>query len=189
MIAAILVALASLLDCSTASQAHQINLSNARVEVEPDHSVAVKGSDADQVAGTEVFDARSGLVRPEALAAAAPIAAYMTAHAVVLGKNGTPCRPDPATVSLDEDGVVVRTVWDCANVADPLVYRSTVLTDVEPSARQIVLIGGSGQSLLGAEETDVVLTERAERGSLWSLFATLLPASSTSLSVTTILPF
>lgn len=169
MIAAILVVLASLLGCSTASQAHQINLSNSRIEVRPDRSVAVevavKGSDADRVAGTEVFDARSGLVRADALAAAAaPIAAYMTAHAVALGKNGTPCRPGPASVSPDEDGVVVHTVWDCADVAGPLVYRSTVLTDIEPSARQIVLIGGSGQSLLGAEETDVVLTERIETG-------------------------
>jgi len=150
-------------------QAHQMNLSTARIAIEPDRSVAVevavKGSDADRVAGTEIFDAKTGLVRPDALAAAAaPIAAYMTAHAVVMGKSGTLCRPGPAAVSADKDGVVVRVRWDCADVADPLLYRSTVLTDVEPSARQIVLIGGAGQSLLDAEQTEVALTDDAQTG-------------------------
>jgi len=55
MIAAILVMLASLLDCSMAVEAHQINLTNARLVVSPDRMVeveiAMKGSDADRVAG------------------------------------------------------------------------------------------------------------------------------------------
>jgi hypothetical protein len=74
VIAAILVALTSLLGCSIAAQAHQINLTYARLVVSPDRTVeveiAMKGSDADRVAGTEVFDDGAGLVRPAALAAA-----------------------------------------------------------------------------------------------------------------------
>jgi hypothetical protein len=46
--------------------AHQINLSNARVELKPDRSVSVeialKGSDVDRVARTSVFDQQSDLV-------------------------------------------------------------------------------------------------------------------------------
>ena len=46
--------------------AHQINLSNARVELEADRAVnvevALKGSDVDRVAGTDVFEQQSGLV-------------------------------------------------------------------------------------------------------------------------------
>jgi hypothetical protein len=71
VIAAILVALTSLLGCSIAAQA---NLTNARLVVSPDRTVeveiAMKGSDADRVAGTEVFDDGAGFVRPAALAAA-----------------------------------------------------------------------------------------------------------------------
>ncbi len=68
--------------------AHQINLSSARLEVLPDRSVALelalKGSDVDRVAGTKVFDDRTGLVDATRLAGSATaIAAYVTAHAVV----------------------------------------------------------------------------------------------------------
>jgi hypothetical protein len=74
LIAAILVALASILGCSIAAHAHQINLTSARLRVSPDRTVeveiAMKGSDADRVAGTRVFDDSTGLVRPAALTAA-----------------------------------------------------------------------------------------------------------------------
>ena len=49
-------------------QAHQVNLSTARVELRPQREVAVevalKGSDADRLAGTHVFDEREGSGRP-----------------------------------------------------------------------------------------------------------------------------
>ena len=82
MIAAILVMLASLLGCSIAVEAHQINLTNARIVISPDRivevEIAIKGSDADRVAGTRVFDDATGLVRPAALtAASAIIVAYV----------------------------------------------------------------------------------------------------------------
>lgn len=58
-----------------AAWAHQINLSNARIAVNDDQTVdvevAMKGSDVDRVAGTRVFDAQTGLVRPDALAVSA----------------------------------------------------------------------------------------------------------------------
>jgi len=163
---AILVAVISFLGCSIAVHAHQINLTNARLVVLPDRTVdveiAMKGSDADRAAGTKVFDDAAGLVQPAVLAAAsAPIAAYIEGRTAVLGENGASCRPGAAKVAPDGDGVVVRIPWFCTWVADPLRYRSTVLTDVSPDARQVVLIGAgadAAQDLLDASRTETVLT-------------------------------
>jgi len=166
MIAAILVMLASLLGCSIAVEAHQINLTNARIVISPDRivevEIAIKGSDADRVAGTRVFDDATGLVRPAALtAASAIIVAYVEGHTTVLGEDGVSCRPGAASVASDGDGVVIRLPWFCVGVADPLRYRSTVLIDVSPDARQVVLIGTgthAAQDLLDAYRTETALT-------------------------------
>jgi hydrogenase/urease accessory protein HupE len=146
--------------------AHQINLSNARVELGPDRvvnvEVALKGSDVDRVAGTNVFEQISGLVDAARLAASkAPVAAYVSAHAVVQGADGAPCKAGPADVAPDQDGVIVRIVWSCQGVEGDLVYRSTVLTDIDPAAKQVVLIGpgkDASQALLDASQTEVRLT-------------------------------
>jgi len=163
----ILLLLASLFGWPSATQAHQINLTNARVAVFPDRRVdveiAMKGSDVDRVAGTQVFDEKTQLVRPEALAAmSGPILAYVRGHTAVLGEDGESCRPGTGSAAPDDDGVVVRISWFCAGVADPLRFRSTVLTDVSPDARQVVLIGpgpDAAQDLLDASRTETVLTE------------------------------
>jgi hydrogenase/urease accessory protein HupE len=167
--AAILWVALSLLGGSVAAQAHQINLSNARVVVGPDRTVdveiAMKGSDVDRVAGTSVYDADAGRVRPQALAAsAAPVLAYIRAHTAVLGGDGTMCGAGAGTVAPDGDGVVVRILWSCAGVADPLRYRSTVLVDVSPDAKQVVLIGAGAnpaQDLLDVSRTETALTGEA----------------------------
>jgi hydrogenase/urease accessory protein HupE len=166
MIAAFLMALTSLLSCAIAAEAHQINLTNARVVVGPERTVdveiAMKGSDADRVGGTHVFDEATGLVQPIALAAASmPIVAYVERHTAVFGENGDSCSPDAGSVTPDGDGVVVRILWSCAGVADPLRYRSTVLIDVSPDARQVVLIGSgpdAAQDLLNAGRDETTLT-------------------------------
>jgi hydrogenase/urease accessory protein HupE len=166
MIAAFLMALTSLLSCAIAAEAHQINLTNARVVVGPDRTVdveiAMKGSDADRVGGTHVFDEATGLVQPIALAAASmPIVAYVERHTAVFGENGDSCSPDAGSVTPDGDSVVVRILWSCAGVADPLRYRSTVLIDVSPDARQVVLIGSgpdAAQDLLNAGRDETTLT-------------------------------
>ena len=166
MIPALLLALTSLLGCSIAAQSHQINLTNARLVVSPDRTVefeiAMKGSDTDRVAGTRVFDDSTGLVRPAALAAAfAPIVAYVEGHTAVLGEDGVSCRPGTGSVAPDGDGVVVRILWFCAGVVDPLRYRSTVLIDVSPDARQVVLIDTGpdiAQDLLDTSRTETALT-------------------------------
>jgi hydrogenase/urease accessory protein HupE len=166
MIAALLVALTSLLGGVVAAQAHQINLTTARLALGADRTVevevAMRGSDADRAARTRVFDDASGLVRPGALAASvAPIVAYIKAHTAVLGANGVLCRPGADEVTPDGDGVMVRVAWSCAGVAGPLRYRSTVLTDVSPDARQVVLIGNgadAAQDLLDASRGETVLT-------------------------------
>jgi hydrogenase/urease accessory protein HupE len=155
--------------CVGMGQAHQMNLSSTRIETiagsrAVDVEIAMKGSDVDRAAGTTIFDGRSGMVRPDALAAAAPaIEAYVTAHAVILSAHDdAACRPGPATVSPDRDGVVVRVRWSCGDSGGALRYRSTILTDVDSTARQIVLLreGGSGrdsQVLLDARETEIPL--------------------------------
>src|SRR5437016_12528621 len=113
MIAAILVMLASLLGCSIAAEAHQINLTTARIVISPDRivevEIAIKGSDADRVAGTRVFDDATGLVRPAALtAASAIIVAYVEGHPTVLGEAGVACRRGRPCVRPGGDGVGVR---------------------------------------------------------------------------------
>jgi hydrogenase/urease accessory protein HupE len=166
---AILVALISFLGCSVAAQGHQINLTNARLVVLPDRTVdveiAIKGSDVDRAVGTKVFDDATGIVEPRGLAAASVrIAAYIEGHTAVLGEDGASCRPGAAEVAPDGDGVTVRIRWFCAAIADPLRYRSTVLVDVSPDARQVVLIGAgpdAAQDLLDASRTETTLTAAA----------------------------
>src|SRR5579875_3866650 len=163
-----LAALVALL-CAGSAQAHQINLSNARIALAPDRKVdvevAMRGSDVDRVLGTRIFDEHAVKVRPDALAAvAARVASYMQSHAVVLGDGGAECRPGAATVLPDGDGVVVKRRWSCADVPGKLRYRSTVLVDVAPDARQVVLIGSGehqAQDLLDAGRTEVTLTDVA----------------------------
>jgi hypothetical protein len=105
-----------------------------------------------------VFDDASGLVRPAALtAASAMIVAYFEGHTTVLGGDGVSCRPGAAGVAADGDGVLVLVPWFCVGVADPLRYSSTVLIDVSPDARQVVLIGrgtDAAQDLLDAGRTE-----------------------------------
>lgn len=151
---------------SGSAAAHQMNLSTARIELSSDGRVtveiALKGSDIDRVAGTEVFENRTGLVDPARLAAsAARIEAYLTAHLAVSDGEGGVCRPGPVALAPDADGVVGRTSWSCASAQGELVYRSTVLVDIDPAARQIALVGtgpAAYQALLDATHTEVRLT-------------------------------
>jgi len=166
MMAILLVALTSLLSCAIAARAHQVNLMTARLEVLLDRTVdveiAIKGSDIDRAAGTRVFDDSTNLVRPAALAAASePILRYVERHTTVFGEGNVPCRPGSGDVAVDGDGVVVRIPWSCTGIADPLRYRSTVVADVSPDARQVVLIGAgpnAAQDLLDASRTETALT-------------------------------
>src|SRR5262249_27572844 len=90
MIRAVFLYAAVLLGPATAAQAHQVNLSSARIAIGPDRTVtvevAMKGSDVDRVAGTSVYDKSADRVRRAAFAAsAAPILAYIRGHTAVLG--------------------------------------------------------------------------------------------------------
>jgi hydrogenase/urease accessory protein HupE len=157
-------------------QAHQVNLSTARVTLGGDRTVAVevalKGSDADRLAGTHVFDAPRDSVDPALVAAyAAPIVDYVTAHVAVTGRDGTACVAGTATLVPDGDGVIFRRTFSCRDVRGDIVYRSTVLTAADSSARQIVLIGegaNAPQALLDSSNTTVTLSEPAP-----SLFSTM----------------
>jgi hydrogenase/urease accessory protein HupE len=147
--------------------AHQVNLSTARITVGADRvvdvDIAMKGSDVDRVAGTNVYDTQTGLVRPDALAAvSAKVADYIARHSAVLAGDDKRCSPDPSTVSPDADGVAIRTRWSCEQEGGRMRYRSTVLVDIAPDARQVVLIRSGDktfQDLLDASRTESVLTE------------------------------
>jgi hydrogenase/urease accessory protein HupE len=152
-----------------AGQAHQVNLSTARVTLGDDRNVSVevglKGSDADRLARTAIFDAERDQVDPARIAAsAAPIIAYVAAHIAVTGAAGKACAPEAATLVPDGDGVIFRNRFSCRDVGGDIVYRSTVLTDVDPAARQVVLIGegdNAPQALLDAVNTAVTLSAPA----------------------------
>ena len=157
-----------------AAQAHQVNLSTARVELRPDRSVAVqvalKGSDVDRLAGTQIYDAQKDLADPAKVAASAgPIAAYVSAHVSVAGTDGKDCARGAPEVMPDGDGVIVRIAFSCQDVPGDLVYRSTVLTASDKSARQVVLIGAgenAPQALL--DDAHSTLTISAPAPSVWS---------------------
>jgi hydrogenase/urease accessory protein HupE len=165
----VLLAGAFALASVAAAQAHQINLSTARVTLGADREVSVevglKGSDADRLAGTRIFDAQRDQVDPALVAAsAAAITAYVTAHIALTGADGRACVPGTAALMPDGDGVIFRNRFSCRDVGGDIVYRSTVLTDTDPAARQVVLIGegdNAPQALLDAVNTSITLSAPA----------------------------
>jgi hydrogenase/urease accessory protein HupE len=164
-----------ILGIGVSAHAHQVNLSTARVTLGGDRTVtvevALKGSDADRLAGTHVFDAQRDSVDPGQVAAsAALIIGYVNAHVGVTGLDGTACAPGVAALVPDGDGVIFRNSFSCRNVTGDIIYRSTVLTASDPGARQVVLIGegaNAPQALLDASNTTVTLSAPAP-----SLFST-----------------
>jgi hydrogenase/urease accessory protein HupE len=164
--ALLLVGLLALAMCVMPTEAHQINLTSARLDIGSDRRVALelalKGSDVDRVAGTKVFDEATGLVDARRLAAAAAvIGTYVTTHAVFAGADGTPCEAGAVSLAPDQDGVVARLTWSCGAVAGDLLYRSTVLIASDPAAKQVVLIGTgaqTSQALLDRSRTELRLT-------------------------------
>ena len=163
LLAAILFGFGSL------ASAHQINLSTARVALMPDRAVTVevglKGSDADRLVGSKIYDAKEDAVDPAAvIVASSAILTYMKAHLAVTDAGGSPCEAGDASVVADGDGIIFRGSFSCANVAGDIVYRSTVLTETDPTARQVVLIaqaGGEAQALLDAGNASVTLSAPA----------------------------
>jgi hydrogenase/urease accessory protein HupE len=165
----VFLAAAILLGLIDVARAHQVNLSTARVTLNADRTVSVdvglRGSDADRLTGTAIFDMQRDEVDPARVAAsAAPITAYVGAHVTVAGEDGKPCAAGKAELVPDGDGVVFHQIYDCRDVAGDIVYRSTVLTDTDPAARQVVLIGGGDdapQALLDANNMTVTLSAPA----------------------------
>ncbi len=157
------------LGATVCAQAHQVNLSTARVTLGDDRAVTVevglKGSDADRLAGTRIFDAQRDQVDPAQVeASAAPIIAYVTAHIAVTGSDGGACVPGKAALVSDGDGVIFRNRFSCRDVGGDIVYHSTVLTDTDPAARQVVLIGegdNAPQALLDVTSSTVTLSATA----------------------------
>jgi hydrogenase/urease accessory protein HupE len=165
----LLFAAAIVLGVMSPAWPHQVNLSTARVMLNGDRTVNVevglKGSDADRLAGTKIFDAQLDRVDPALVAAsAAPIIAYVGSHVAVTGADGKPCAPGTPALVPDGDGVIFRNNFVCRDGAGDIVYRSSVLTDTDPAARQVVLIGdgdGAPQALLDAANNTVTLSAPA----------------------------
>jgi hydrogenase/urease accessory protein HupE len=165
----VLLAGAIALGAIVAAHAHQVNLSTARLTLGSDGSVSVevglKGSDADRLAGTKIFDARHDQVDPALVATSAtPIIAYIAAHISVTAANGTTCEPDTPALVPAGDGVIFHNRFSCRDVGGDIIYRSTVLIDTDPAARQVVLIGkgdNAPQALLDAANTTITLSAHA----------------------------
>jgi hydrogenase/urease accessory protein HupE len=156
------------------AHAHQVNLTNARIAIQGDEvavTIGIKGSDIDRAAGTAVYDHASGLVDASAVHDAdAAIISYFSRKVSVgatIEAGGTACPLASTKAMPDRDGVAVMMDWDCTGIAGgEYAYRSTVLTDIEPSARQIVLVengkenGEPAQFLLNAEQAEVTLSDK-----------------------------
>ncbi|MDD1519138.1 MULTISPECIES: HupE/UreJ family protein [Bradyrhizobium] len=157
--------LAVLLGLALPAEAHEVNLVTARVALSPDRTVSaelgLKGSDVDRLIGTKIYDARRDAVDPAAVEAAKPaILAYMGTHLAVTG-GARACSAGNAAILADGDGIVYRNSFACANVTGDIVYRSTVLTEKDRAARQVVLIAqgrSETQALLDAHNTTVTLS-------------------------------
>ncbi|MGX1166238.1 hydrogenase/urease accessory protein HupE [Bradyrhizobium sp. USDA 372] len=157
--------LAVLLGLALPAEAHEVNLITARVALSPDRTVSaelgLKGSDVDRLIGTKIYDARRDAVDPAAVEAAKPaILAYMGTHLAVAG-GARACAAGNAAILADGDGIVYRNSFACANVTGDIVYRSTVLTEKDRAARQVVLIAqgrSETQALLDADNTTVTLS-------------------------------
>jgi len=156
---------AILLGICPPAEAHQINLVTARVALAGDRTVSVelglKGSDVDRLIGAVTYDAKQDAVDPAAVEAVrAAILAYLARHLAVTG-GGTACAPGGAVILPDGDGIIYRNSFACANAAGDIVYRSTVLTEKDKAARQVVLIAqgkSETQALLDAGNTTVTLS-------------------------------
>lgn len=165
--------LAVLLGIGLPAEAHQVNLVTARVALSPDRTVSVeiglKGSDVDRLIGTKTYDSRRDAVDPAAVeAAGAAILAYMRTHLAVTG-GARACLAGDAAILADGDGIIYRNSFACAGAGGDIVYRSTVLTEKDPAARQIVLIAqgrSETQALLDAGNITVTLSNAPP--SLWS---------------------
>ena len=125
---------------SAAALAHQVNLSTARLELRSQRLVAVevalKGSDADRLAGTHIFDEQKGLVDPaQVIASVGPIASYVGSHVSVTGVDGTPCTAGVPEVEADGDGVIVRNVL-ITGASPSACPASPLLTPPHPRQRR-----------------------------------------------------
>ncbi|MCA1379329.1 MULTISPECIES: HupE/UreJ family protein [Bradyrhizobium] len=167
--------LAVLLGLAFPAEAHEVNLVTARVGLSPDRSVSVelglKGSDVDRLIGTKIYDPKRDAVDPAAVEAAKPaILAYMVTHLAVTG-GARACSAGNAAILADGDGIVYRNSFACADAAGDIIYRSTVLTEKDRAARQVVLIAqgrSETQALLDADNTTVTLSTAPP-----SLFSTM----------------
>lgn len=146
--------------------AHQINLLTTRLALSHDRTVNVemglKGSDVDRLIGTRLYDAKEDAVDPAAVAAATPaILTYLNANLGISNNSGVACAASQGRIFADGDGVIFRNTYSCATVPGDILYRSMVLTENDPTARQVVLIvqgGQEAQALLDADKTTVTLS-------------------------------
>ncbi|MGY3038132.1 hydrogenase/urease accessory protein HupE [Bradyrhizobium sp. USDA 4354] len=169
----LLLWLAVLLGIGLPAEAHQVNLVTARVALTPDRMVTVelglKGGDVDRLIGSKIYDAGQDAVDPVRVEAAkTAIVAYVSTYLVVTG-GARACSAGDAAILADGDGIIYRNSFACANAAGDIIYRSTVLTEKDPAARQVVLIAqgrSEAQALLDAGNTTVTLSSAAPP--LWS---------------------
>ncbi len=146
--------------------AHEANLVSTLFSFGADRQfsaeIRLKGSDVDKVAGTSIHDTDNDKAMPDALAASeAPIRTYFQENAALTGNDGAACPMTIGQMIAEADHVTTLVTWDCSEVSGEIVYKSNILTDVEATARQIVVLGDdvdAAQAILTADETEVSVT-------------------------------
>lgn len=146
------------------AQAHDIGISNVRIEVletGAEMELAVKGRDLEKALGVSFVDPATDQVDAEALAALADeVVALVLARVSVAQGDGVACTPTADAPQPDADGVRVWIEWRCEDAGRGLVYRNHLFHEANPRAIQNVMI------MTGDDVTQAVLTSYRTEQSL-----------------------
>jgi hydrogenase/urease accessory protein HupE len=141
---AVFVAFAS--TASGSAHAHNAGVSSSRIVLEG-RTVVVEinalGRDFEQAAGVRIVEKATGEINPVALALMEPaIRSYVDRHVAVLAAEQR-CAEAPGITKAADTHVLLTTTWRCSPDGE-LRYRSTLFQDVDPGARQVVVIARGG---------------------------------------------
>ncbi len=179
------LAFASALCLATAAEAHNTQLSSARLELSgPTGKVDVDMNGRDlEVALNVVLLSPQGGVAPAALAeAGARIGAYLTEH-LQLGSDATPCELKILNLEPAAEHVRARAEFTCPPSSGALLYRATLFTEIDPRARHMITVTGDAKRFGLLSSTAPSLEITAVRESAWSVFGRYLVAGIEHIAI------
>ena len=146
------------------AQAHDIGISNVRIEVlesGAEMELAVKGRDLEQAIGRSFVDPATDQVDAEALAAVADqVVAHVLARVSVAQADGVACAATADAPAPDADGVTAWIEWRCEDAGRGLIYENHLFHEANARAIQNLLI------MTGDDVTQGVLTSYRTEQSL-----------------------